>query len=180
MGTRTPRQEPSFVERRQGDTLINAIIGAAAGFVLSFTGVGVILGGAVAGYLQNEGKSAGAKVGAISGAIAAIPAFLIISIVFGSIGAFGVGAGELGVGAFFGGLAIFILIFVLVLVVGMSALGGFVGGAIADSQNDPRRGPRGGGVEEQWDSGRGEYDERGRDQERDNNRDRDQDRDDRY
>lgn len=143
------RQRPSFVERRQGDTLLNAVIGAAAGFVLSFTGVGVILGGGVAGYLQNEGKGAGAKVGAISGALAAIPAFLLVSIVIGSIGAIGVGAGELGFGALFGGVAIVFLMFALVIAVGLSALGGYVGGAIADDRNRSG-GRRGGNVEEQW------------------------------
>jgi hypothetical protein len=140
MASRSTRQqqEQTFVDRRQGDTLINAIIGAIVSVVLSFTGVGIILGGVAAGYLQNRGKGAGVKVGGLSGLIAAIPAFLVITLAFGSLSLFSLGAG--GSGAFFGFgfLALVVLIFVAIVFVGMGALGGLVGGVLADNQHRNR------------------------------------------
>jgi hypothetical protein len=165
MATQSQRQERSFVEKREGDTLINALIGAVASVLLSFTGVGIILGGAIAGYLQNRGGGGGAKVGAISGLIAAIPAFFVITIVFGGLGLFGAGAsGEVGIGAFFGGLAIFVLLFVVVILVGMGGLGGLIGGILANNNRGQPAGAGRGGYDEGWDDrGRDEYDDRGRD-----------------
>jgi hypothetical protein len=135
------RQRPSFVERRQGDTLLNAVIGAAAGFVLSFTGVGVILGGGVAGYLQNEGKGAGAKVGALSGALGVLPTLALLALVAGWIGGLGIGVTGIGLGsgAAFGGAVALVLLVVFLFVVVLSALGGFVGGLLADDGRSGRR-----------------------------------------
>ncbi len=66
----------------EGDTYINALIGAAVTVLLSFTGFSPILGGGVAGYLQRGDRSDGIRVGAISGAMAAIP-FLLLFGIFG-------------------------------------------------------------------------------------------------
>lgn len=139
MEANPPRREPSFVERRQGDTLLNALIGAAVGFLLSFTGVGVVLGGGVAGYLQNEGKAAGVKVGALSGTIGALPALALLALVAGWIGGLGIGIGEFGASAAFGGAAALVLLIVLLFAAGLAALGGFVGGLLADDAGATRR-----------------------------------------
>ena len=66
-----------------GETWTNAIIGAVITLGLSFTGVSPLLGGGVAGYLQNEQPERGAAVGAISGAIAALPAILLLALAIG-------------------------------------------------------------------------------------------------
>ncbi|EMA66985.1 hypothetical protein C461_09512 [Halorubrum aidingense JCM 13560] len=63
------------------NTLLNALIGAVATFVLSFTGIGPVLGGAVAGYLEGGETNDGLRVGAISGAIASIPVFGILLLI---------------------------------------------------------------------------------------------------
>lgn len=59
----------------EGDTLLNAVIGAVASVVLSFLPFGIVLGGAIAGYLQGAAKDyrEGATVGAIAGLLAMIP-----------------------------------------------------------------------------------------------------------
>jgi|AntRauTorcE11897_2_1112592.scaffolds.fasta_scaffold00012_129 hypothetical protein len=63
------------------NTLLNALIGAVATFVLSFTGIGPVLGGALAGYLEGGETNDGLRVGAISGAIASIPVFGILVLI---------------------------------------------------------------------------------------------------
>jgi len=63
------------------NTLLNAFIGAVATFLLSFTGIGPVLGGAVAGYLEGGDSGDGLRVGAISGAIASLPVFGILLLI---------------------------------------------------------------------------------------------------
>ncbi|TSD13711.1 hypothetical protein DP107_11120 [Haloglomus irregulare] len=116
----------------QGDTLLNALAGAAVTIVLSFTGFSALLGGAVAGYLQEQGRGDGARVGAISGAIATLP-FVLLVFAFGAFGLMGgMMMGRVGgpgaVGAGFGVLAFgLVLLLVLAWNVGLSALGGYLG-----------------------------------------------------
>jgi hypothetical protein len=63
----------------RGDTLLNAFIGAVVTVVTApLLPVAAVVGGAVAGYLQAGDTGVGAKVGAISGLIAAVPAVLIV------------------------------------------------------------------------------------------------------
>lgn len=99
------------------NTFLNALIGAIVTIVLSFTLISPLIGGAVAGYLQ---QNDGARVGAISGVIASIP--LILGVL--AFGIFMVGAI-----AFLFGLIVlfFVVIFGTVWVVGLSALGGYLG-----------------------------------------------------
>jgi len=63
------------------NTLLNALIGAVATALLSFTGISPVLGGAVAGYLEGGETKDGLRVGAISGAIASIPVFGILVLI---------------------------------------------------------------------------------------------------
>jgi hypothetical protein len=63
------------------NTYLNALIGAVATFVLSFTGIGPVLGGALAGYLEGGGTNDGLRVGAISGAIASLPVLGILVLI---------------------------------------------------------------------------------------------------
>lgn len=113
----------------EGDTLINAAIGAVANLILSsFIPFAPVFGGALAGYLQGGNQPEGIRVGAIAGALALIPGllfgFLVLSIFVPAM------AGESGVIglAAFGIVGIVIVAAIAVLyLVGLSALGGLIG-----------------------------------------------------
>ena len=109
------------------NTLLNAVVGAIATTVLSFTGISPVLGGAVAGYLNEDD---GLRVGAISGAIASIPVvglLLLVLVLLPFLGLFGFPL-EVGIAA--GGVVIFGAIVVIggvAYTVVLSALGGLLG-----------------------------------------------------
>ncbi|MFW5919647.1 MAG: DUF5518 domain-containing protein [Halanaeroarchaeum sp.] len=112
----------------QGDTLLNALIGAIVSVVLAFLPFSTVLGGAVAGYLQRGSREDGFLVGAYSGLIAAIPILLVV-VVFGSVfflGAFFEPRAAIGFVFVFFALAV-----ALVYSVGLSALGGYLGAYLA-------------------------------------------------
>ena len=113
-----------------GDTWINAVVGAVITIGLSFTGFSPLLGGGVAGYLQAESPASGAKVGAISGGIAAVPLVTILVLGFALFAA--VPAGPGGVPGGVALLVIFLVLLPLLLLwfVGLSAAGGYVGAYI--------------------------------------------------
>lgn len=117
----------------QGDTLLNALAGAAVTIVLSFTGFSALLGGAVAGYLQDQGRGDGARVGALSGAIATLPFVLLVVFVFGAFGLMGgmMMGGPGGPGMMAGGFGVLafglFLLLVLAWNAGLGALGGYLG-----------------------------------------------------
>jgi len=114
----------------EGDTLINAVIGALAAVVLSFTGIGPVLGGAVAGYLQRGSRSDGLKVGAFSGLIGLLPLLLILFPLFGffSIGAV---AGDGGALIGFGFVTLLVVGVGVAYSAGLSAVGGYLGAYVA-------------------------------------------------
>ena len=102
--------------------LLNALIGAVVTVVTApLLPVAAVFGGAASGYLQRTDLGGGAKIGALSGAIASIPAVLVVW--------FGVGLFFLGVDPF-GFTTIFaVVIFVLIAgyLTGAGALGGAIG-----------------------------------------------------
>lgn len=102
------------------NTLMNALIGAVVTVVtapaLPFA---AIVGGAVAGYLQQRD---GLKVGALSGAIAAVPAFFIAWLIAGVLL---IGADP--VAALTSVFAIAVFAAVLAYLVLAGALGGLIG-----------------------------------------------------
>ena len=115
------------------DTLLNAVIGAVASVLLSFTGISPLLGGAVAGYLNSDGtpeSGDGLRVGALSGAIASIPIvglLLLVLVLLPFLGFFGF---PLEVGLAAGGIFVLTAIAVLGGVaysIVLSALGGLLG-----------------------------------------------------
>jgi hypothetical protein len=114
----------------EGDTLINAVIGAVAAVVLSFTGVGPVLGGAVAGYLQRGSRSDGLKVGTLAGLIGLIPLVLVS---FPLLGLFSFGAltGDGGALLGFGFFTLVVVGFGVVYSAGLSAVGGYLGVYVA-------------------------------------------------
>ena len=105
------------------NTYINAIIGAVATLLLSFTGISPVLGGAVAGYLEGGETGDGLKVGAISGAIASIPAFGILLVALFLIPV----APEPGVVIGGGLIALLIVALVFAYTMVLSAIGGVLG-----------------------------------------------------
>lgn len=103
-------------------TLLNALIGAVVTVITApLLPVAAVFGGAAAGYLQRADLAGGAKVGALSGAIASVPAIFVVWL---GVGLFLLGMDPLGFTTVFA-----ILIFVLVAgyLVGAGALGGAIG-----------------------------------------------------
>ena len=110
-----------------GDTLVNAVIGAVVTVVLSFTGFSPVLGGMVAGYLQRGDRSDGIRVGAISGAIAALPFLLLVFAFGGFLFTGSMIGGHMGASLGFVFVLLFGFVFALFWSVGLSALGGYLG-----------------------------------------------------
>ncbi len=104
-------------------TLLNALIGAIATFLLSFTGISPILGGALAAYLEGGETRDGLRVGALSGVIASLPLVLVVLLGF----AFYPVSTDVGVAL--GGIALLFVVVALIAgyVVALSALGGVIG-----------------------------------------------------
>lgn len=73
---------------RGENTLVNALIGVAASVLLAFLPFSTALGGVVAGYLEGGELVDGARVGAIAGAISAVPFALLGYLVVGVLGIF--------------------------------------------------------------------------------------------
>lgn len=113
-----------------GDTLVNALVGAVVSVVAGGTiPFGPLFGGAVAGYLQGGDRSDGTRIGLIAGLVALVPTLLIGAAVFWLFGLFTVGVGSGGVGFGLFGLAVVLFAFVTsaVYVVGLSVAGGWLG-----------------------------------------------------
>ncbi|MGM0591103.1 MAG: DUF5518 domain-containing protein [Halobacteriota archaeon] len=114
----------------EGNTLLNALVGAVVSVVTTFLPFSPVIGGGVAGYLQKGDLSDGAKVGALAGVIAMIP----LVFVFLFVGAFFVVVPSdmpirgLGVGGLF---VLFLVSVVGFYTVGLSALGGALGAYLA-------------------------------------------------
>ncbi len=120
-------------------TVINAIIGAVIGVVLSFIPFSTVVGGAVAGFLEGPDPREGAIVGALAGVITFLP---IASIVVIALGVLGFGLGVAAAPA--GGVAALIIVvlalsfLVFLYTVGLSLLGGYLGAYLATEYPDQR------------------------------------------
>lgn len=109
------------------NTLLNALIGAVVGVLLSFIPLSTILGGAVAGYLEGGDTATGAKVGALAGLIALVPfVFVLVVATFFVPVLAGLGGG-LGIPFAFWFIVFGVVVFGSIYVVGLSILGGIVG-----------------------------------------------------
>ncbi|ODR83044.1 hypothetical protein BG842_14770 [Haladaptatus sp. W1] len=107
------------------NNLIHALIGAVVTLVVSFVPFSPVLGGAVAAYLGRTTPDEGLRVGAISGAIAAIP-MAVVGLFVVSIISFGHMPGG------FVALLFLLGMFAMLYTVGLSALGGYLGAYLAD------------------------------------------------
>ena len=116
----------------EGDTLINAAIGAVATAILSsFVPFAPLFGGAISGYLEGGDRDAGLRVGAISGAIGLALSAVLLGVFFLFFIVFLAGAGAPhAFGAF--GILVFIVgfLFAAVYIIGLSAAGGWIGNYI--------------------------------------------------
>ncbi|MDS0476891.1 DUF5518 domain-containing protein [Natrinema sp. 1APR25-10V2] len=108
---------------RGSSTLINAVIGAAAGVILSFVPLSTLLGGALAAYLEGGTANDGVRVGAIAGVIMLIP--MLFMGMFGMMFFLGFGIG--GVPRMFLFMLLPLLVFGSLYTVGLSAVGGYLG-----------------------------------------------------
>lgn len=109
----------------EGNTWLNALIGAGVAIVFSFIPFSTLLGGAVAGYLQKGDYGAGAKVGALAGLIALLPLAMILLLIFGLVAVVpGPGVPERTLMLFVLTFGLFVLV---VYTVGFAALGGVIG-----------------------------------------------------
>ena len=110
-----PSDEPDF--------LLNAAIGAVVVVITApLLPLAAIVGGAVAGYLQNGDLVTSTKVGALAGTFASIPAFLFAWFV---VGFFLLGPSSLF--AFSAPFALVLFVLVVGYLVGAGALGGALG-----------------------------------------------------
>lgn len=132
------RSTEKTVDNRQSSsgssTLVNALIGAVAGIVLSFIPFSTILGGAISGYLEDGTNEDGLKVGAIAGFIMFVP-FLLFAYFLGAVMMFGAAPGM------FGGILVFVLFFAAVYTIGAAMLGGFLGIYLRRELGKDRRQP---------------------------------------
>lgn len=132
---RVTRIEPAGGRRpcmAEGDTFVNALIGAVVGVVLSPIPFSTVIGGAVAGYLQGGDRDDGVRVGALAGAIMLVPiallAFVVGNIFFFAVAGSGMPGPAMGMAGGFTILAIVVfLLFGLVYVVAFAAVGGYLG-----------------------------------------------------
>lgn len=113
----------------EGDTLLNAGIGALVTVVFSFTGFSPLVGGGVAGYLQRGTRRGGAKVGALSGGLAFLPFVILFVLFFGFFALAPMTGGGFGMPGFIEVVVILLVVFPLLLLwnVGLSAVGGYLG-----------------------------------------------------
>lgn len=117
--TRTGDTPP---RNRDSSPVINAIIGAVTGIILSFIPLSTLLGGAVAGYLEGGEQTNGLRVGAYAGFIMLIP-FVLFGVFFMFFLGFGAGNAPIG----FGVMAFVMLIIGALYTVGLSVVGGYLG-----------------------------------------------------
>lgn len=105
------------------NTLLNALIGAVAGIILSFVPLSTLLGGGIAGYLEGGDTSDGIRVGAYAGVMMLIP-FLVFGL-FMMMLFTGVGPGAHFIP--FGFMLVVMLLVGAAYTVGLSILGGYLG-----------------------------------------------------
>jgi hypothetical protein len=114
----------------EGDTFVNAVLGAVATLVLTpLVPFAPVFGGLVAGYLQGGDRDAGLRIGAVSGAVALIP-LVLVAFFAANVFLFFVDV-SMGPGHMLGGFGVLALavgvVIVAVYTVGLSTLGGWLG-----------------------------------------------------
>lgn len=113
---------------------LNALVGGVVTVVTAFVPFSPVLGGGVAGYLQQGGDRAGLRVGALAGLLAAVPLVAIVGFVVLVVGVGIAASGEVAGSVFVIGILLVVALFVVGYTVALSAVGGLVGAALADRE----------------------------------------------
>lgn len=120
---------------------LNALIGSVVTVVTAFIPFSPVLGGGVAGYLQQGGDRDGLRVGALSGLLAAIPIMLVFGLIYVVIVLGITLTGEVAAPLFVLAILLAIALFVVGYTVVLSAVGGLAGAALADRERRRSTGP---------------------------------------
>ncbi|QSG07853.1 DUF5518 domain-containing protein [Halapricum desulfuricans] len=112
----------------------SAVLGAVATAVLSFVPFSPILGGGLAGYLEQPASGRSVSVGALSGFLSMAPALVLLGFVTVGLYAGFATIQEAGLGLVVVAGMLFGLLVVSAYGAGLGALGGFAGGRLADGE----------------------------------------------
>ncbi|QSG13023.1 putative membrane protein [Halapricum desulfuricans] len=112
----------------------SAVLGAVATAVLSFVPFSPILGGGLAGYLEQPASRRSVSVGALSGFLSMAPALVLLGFVTVGLYAGFATIQEAGLGLVVVAGMLFGLLVVSAYGAGLGALGGFAGGRLADGE----------------------------------------------
>lgn len=123
------------------DTTTNAIVGAAVTVVLSFVPLSPVLGGIVAGYLQEGERMDGARAGGLSGLVAAVPVALLLVFVIGGLLAVAAEIGASGAIGIAVVAVVFSLLVAVLYLIALSALGGYVGVYLSEREREREDAP---------------------------------------
>jgi hypothetical protein len=116
------------------DTITNATVGASVLTVSGFIpAISAIIGGAVAGYLQDDGARGGTKAGFVEGGVATLPYGILAVVAGGMVDPIPI-LGDLLVGS-----VVVIIAFLFLCLVFFGVTGGLIGGYIADEMADERK-----------------------------------------
>ncbi|QZP36394.1 DUF5518 domain-containing protein [Halobaculum magnesiiphilum] len=119
--------------------LKHAAIGAAVSLVTFFLPFSPVIGGGVAGYLHGPDRTEGAKVGGLSGLLAAVPGAVIATLIASVFVIVGPGQRS--------GLLVAFALFLVLLLVGalyggaLGAVGGLVGALLNEEFDGPNSTP---------------------------------------
>ncbi|MFC7070195.1 DUF5518 domain-containing protein [Halobaculum lipolyticum] len=118
-------------------TLKHAVVGAVVSLVTFFLPFSPVIGGGVAGYLHGPDRTEGAKVGGLSGLLAAVPGAVLGTLIASIFVIAGPGQRS--------GLLVAFALFLVILLVGalyggaLGAVGGYVGAYLNEEFASPDR-----------------------------------------
>ncbi|QZY00841.1 DUF5518 domain-containing protein [Halobaculum rubrum] len=116
-------------------SLKHAAIGAAVSLVTFFLPFSPAIGGGVAGYLHGPDRTEGAKVGGLSGLLAAVPGAVLVTLVASIFVIVGPGQRSAFLVAF--GVFLVALLFTVVYGGVLGAVGGFLGALLNEEFDGP-------------------------------------------
>jgi len=119
------------------ETLKHAAIGAVVSLVTFFLPFSPVIGGGVAGYLHGSDRTEGAKVGGLSGLLAAVPGAVLATLIASVFVIVGPGQRS-GLLVAFG---VFLVVLLIAALYGgaLGAVGGFVGAYLHEEFAEPER-----------------------------------------
>lgn len=117
------------------ETLKHAAIGAVVSLVTFFLPFSPVIGGGVAGYLHGSDRTAGAKVGGLSGLLASIPGAVLATLIASIFVIVGPGQRSGLLVAF--GVFLVALLFAALYGGALGAVGGFVGAYLNEEFDGP-------------------------------------------